>query len=138
MTLISAIVSAIINVAYSFYRDTNEAKRKRKEQQLKELYSPIWKKINDDIYENSYEEGYCGLHENTINSIVQIIDDNKGIADSGLLKWRDCFEKEVYESIRYIRPKNSNYDPLYDNDKSFFIFIETQIKNLRKDTYVDQ
>lgn len=108
-----------------------------KEQQLQDLYCPIWNAINADIYANSYDEGYYGLDENTVSKIIQIIHDNNSIADSELLNWGDYFEKEVYDSMYYIRPTNPDYDPLYDKDNKFFIFIETQINILRKDTYID-
>ena len=137
MTVISAIVSSIINVLYNLYKDKKSIRLSIEEKQLSKLYGPIYKKIYDDYYANSCGEEYCGISENTIEKIVKIIQDNNNIADSQLLKWQDDFEEQLVEVQYNIRPRNPDYESLYDKDKFFLKFVESKIKKIKEDLYIE-
>ena len=136
MTVISAMVSAIINVLYNMYKDKKSIRLRMEERQLSKLYVPIYKKIYDDYYANSYGEKYCEISENTIEKIIKIIQDNNNIADSKLLKWQDDFEEQLVEAQHHIRPRNQDYEPLYDKDKLIFKFVESKVKKIKDDLYI--
>jgi len=85
-------------------------------------------KIECIVCDNEYYE----MRENEVEYIIKIIENNKHIADEKIIKFMETLREEMYCSQHYVRAGNTEYDPLYDNDKKFYKFIQEQVDDLRK------
>lgn len=130
--VVSATVSGTINIGYNYLKDKHDVKRRMMEKRLEKIYEPIMTYIETTVECIVCDNEYYGMKENEVEYIIKIIENNRYVADEKIIKFMEDFKEEIYYSQHYIRPQNIEYDPLYDDNRQFFKFIQEQLNDLHK------
>lgn len=129
--ILTAGLAGTFTYLITFKKEKNEKKYHANKELLDKVYAPTMKLIYGSIYPG---DGYEGIRESDLQTIIDIIDDNSHIVDPRLESFAWSFKEDIMHNQQI---RNDLYETVYDEEAVFLDYLNYRYNLLRKKTYLN-
>lgn len=129
--ILKIVVTAVLTSGLTYFLGSRKDRKTKIQENntklLDEVYEPIMRIIDRSIVPT---DGYGGLSINSVNEIINIIENNSHIVDENLMDFCWIFKEELY----IINFNNGGHYYSFDENRKFLNYVDRRRNILKRKT----